>query len=127
MKRKIIIMCTALGILSLLSVLEQTAVSGMTQEMLGEVKGIIECIRNRKNEEAIETAKELDKRWDKQAKWLETMVNHRSTDDVRYAFSRLIAALEERDSATAMVYACELEGALEQVYERQELTLENIF
>ena len=36
------------------------------------------------------------------------------------------AALEERDSATAMVYACELEGAIEHVYERQALTLENI-
>ena len=54
------------------------------------------------------------------------MVNHESTDEVRYAFSRLIAALDQEDSATAMVYACELEGALEHVYERQMLTVENI-
>ena len=39
----------------------------------------------------------------------------------------LLAALEEKDSATAMVYACELEGGIEHVYERQALTLENIF
>ena len=30
------------------------------------------------------------------------------------------------DADTAMVYACELEGAIEHVYERQTLTLENI-
>ena len=54
------------------------------------------------------------------------MVDHSSTDEVRYAFSRLIAALEQEDAATAMVYACELEGAIEHVCERQALTLENI-
>ena len=54
------------------------------------------------------------------------MVNHGSTDEVRYAFSRLLAALEQKDSATAMVYACELEGAIEHVAERQALTVEKI-
>lgn len=71
-------------------------------------------------------SQEMDISWDEQARWLEMIVDHSSTDEVRYAFSRLLAALEENDPATAMVYACELEGAVEHVYERQALTVENI-
>ena len=75
----------------------------------------------------LKKSRDLDRSWDEMAIWLEILVDHRATDEVRYALSRLIAALEEEDTATAMVYASELEGAIEHVYERQALTLENIF
>ena len=55
------------------------------------------------------------------------MVDHGSTDEVRYALSRLLAALESRDKASALIYAGELEGGIEHVYERQEFTLQNTF
>lgn len=126
MSRKIIIMCVTLAFLAMISAAEQYAVARVTDSALAETGRIIAHIRERRLDDAAEAARGLDQTWDKQAKWLEMLVDHSSTDDVRYAFSRLIAALEERDSATAMVYACELEGAIEHVYERQALTLENI-
>ena len=127
MSRKIIIMAATLSILLILSLLEQTIVLRITNTALENAQTVIGYIRTEDMDEAIKKAQEMDVSWDEQAKWLELMVDHRSTDEVRYAFSRLIAALEQEDSATAMVYACELEGALEHVYERQTLTVENVF
>ena len=127
MSRKIIIMAATLAILLMLSLLEQTIVLRITNNALENAQMVMEYSRDEELEEANKKAQEMDVSWDEQAKWLELMVDHSSTDEVRYAFSRLIAALEQKDSATAMVYACELEGALEHVYERQALTIENIF
>jgi len=126
MSRKIIIMTAALAILLVLSLLEQTIVLRITNRALENTQQVMEYIRSDEWAKGMKKAQEMDVSWDEQAKWLEMMVDHNSTDEVRYAFSRLIAALEQEDAATAMVYACELEGALEHVYERQELTIENI-
>ena len=126
MSRKILTMAVTLAILLIASLLEQTVVLRITNTALSGAKEIIEGIREGDFAAVTKKAQEMDVSWDEQAKWLEFMVDHSSTDEVRYAFSRLIAALEQEDAATAMVYACELEGAIEHVYERQMLTLENI-
>ena len=126
MSRKILIMAVTLSILLLASLLEQTVVLRITDRALSGAQEIISGIREGELAAAAKKAQEMDISWDEQAKWLEFMVDHSSTDEVRYAFSRLIAALEQEDAATAMVYACELEGAIEHVCERQALTLENI-
>ena len=126
MKRKIVTMVITISILLLMSVMEQAAVEKITGRALENTHQVIEMIRRGELQQAKEKSQEMDVSWYEQAKWLEMMVDHSSTDEVRYAFSRLIAALEEEDSATAMVYAFELEGAIEHVYERQALTLENI-
>ncbi|MBR3794500.1 MAG: DUF4363 family protein [Clostridia bacterium] len=127
MSRKIIIMCVTLTLLGVLCAAEQILVHRITGDALAQTQIILQDIRGRRFDEASRHTKALDQMWDEQAKRLETLVDHSSTDDVRYALSRLLAALEETDAATAMVYACELEGGIEHVYERQALTLENIF
>ena len=127
MSRKIIIICATLALLGLLCFVEQILVHRFTRDALEQTQRILQDIRIRNFAGAMERTKELDETWDERAKKLEMLVDHRSTDDVRYALSRLLAALEEEDPATAMVYACELEGGIEHVYERQALTLENIF
>ena len=126
MRRKLIIMLTTAIFLTGLSFAEQVCVRRMTDDVLMQTQSVMQRIRREEFDEAIQQATEMDQAWDKNARVLEMMVDHGSTDDVRYAFSRLIAALEERDSATAMVYASELEGAIEHVYERQAVTIENI-
>ena len=126
MSRKIIIMACTLAILLVLSLLEQTIVLRITNIALANTQEVIDSIRAGELSAAKKKSQEMDVSWDQQAVWLEIMVDHRSTDEVRYAFSRLIAALEQEDPATAMVYACELEGAIEHVYERQALTIENV-
>lgn len=127
MSRKVIIICVTLALLGVLCAIEQVLVHRITADALEQTQCIITSIRDKQYAEAMQETQMLDQAWDQRAKWLETLVDHRSTDDVRYALSRLLAALEEKDSATAMVYACELEGGIEHVYERQALTLENIF
>ena len=126
MNRKMMIMAAVLSILLLLSLVEQATVTRITNRVLENTQAVISSIREGELEAAMKKSQEMDVSWDEQAKWLEMMVDHSSTDEVRYAFSRLIAALEEEDTATAMVYAGELEGAIEHVYERQALTIENI-
>ncbi len=119
-------MAVTLTMLLALSFVEQKAVRSITDDALWQTQDIIEAIRGRQFDAAMQKSHALDRAWDERAKKLETLVNHSSTDEVRYALSRLIAALEEQDAATAMVYACELEGSVEHVAERQAMTLENI-
>jgi len=126
MRRKLITMAVVLLLLGALCTIEQIAVRRITDAALEQTRAIMEDIRTDALEEAIKKAHTLDKAWDGQAKLLEMMVDHSSTDDVRYALSKLIAALESDDTAAAMIYAGELDGSIEHVYERQELTPENL-
>ena len=126
MIRKIITVIVTLAFLLLLCLVEQATVLRITNRALDRTQEIMDDIREEKLTAGLKKTHDLDQSWDELAVWLEMLVDHGATDDVRYALSRLIAALEEEDAATAMVYAGELEGAIEHVYERQALTVENI-
>ena len=126
MIRKIITVIVTLAFLLLLCLVEQATVLRITNRALDRTQEIMADIREEKLTAGLKKTHDLDQTWDELAVWLEMLVDHGATDDVRYALSRLIAALEEEDAATAMVYAGELEGAIEHVYERQALTVENI-
>ena len=127
MKRKILTVIITLTALLLLSLMEQATVLRVTNIAMERTQEILTDIRGEELKSGLKKSRDLDRSWDEMAIWLEILVDHSATDEVRYALSRLIAALEEEDTATAMVYASELEGAIEHVYERQALTLENIF
>ena len=127
MKRKILTVIITLTALLLLSLMEQATVLRVTNIAMERTQEILADIREEDLKSGLKKSRDLDRSWDETAIWLEILVDHSATDEVRYALSRLIAALEEEDTATAMVYASELEGAIEHVYERQALTLENIF
>ena len=127
MSRKIIAMIVTTALLAALCVIEQVVVHRITKEALEQTHGILDDIRADAFTQAQEKAHALDQAWDREASRLEVMVDHGSTDEVRYALSRLLAALESRDKAAALIYAGELEGGIEHVYERQEFSLQNIF
>lgn len=127
MSRKIITMAVTFALLLALCVVEQLTVRRVTGEALRQTRAILADIRAEAFEQAQEKAHALDEAWDREASKLEVMVDHGSTDEVRYALSRLLAALESRDKPSALIYAGELEGGIEHVYERQELTVQNTF
>ena len=126
MRRKLITIAAVGLILTALCALEQIAVRVITRSALDTVRQIDDRISAGDYSAAIEKTHALDQTWDRQAKLLEMMVDHRSTDDVRYALSRLSAALESGDISAAMIYAGELEGGVEHVRERQVFTMENL-
>ena len=119
-------MAASVVLLSVLCVMEQMIVHSLTQMALEQTAGILEDIRAGDISSAKEKAHALDETWDKKAVQLEILIDHSTADDVRYALSRLIAALEGGDRAAALIYAGELEGSIEHVYERQALSVENI-
>lgn len=127
MSRKIITMAVTIALLAALCVVEQVVVHRITRSALEQTRSILDDIRAGALEQAQEKAHALDQAWDEEASKLEVMVDHGSTDEVRYALSRLLAALEGRDRTSALIYAGELEGGIEHVYERQEFTLQNTF
>ena len=127
MSRKIITMAVTMALLAALCVVEQVVVHRITRSALEQTRSILDDIRAGALEQAQEKAHALDQAWDEEASKLEVMVDHGSTDEVRYALSRLLAALEGRDRTSALIYAGELEGGIEHVYERQEFTLQNTF
>lgn len=127
MRKKIMTIAAVLLILAAICTTEQILVYRFTKEAIDETRKLISLITTDEIDEARKKTHALDQAWDEKAKKLEVLVDHRSTDDVRYALSKLLAALESGDRAMAMIYAGELEGGIEHVYERQALTIENIF
>ena len=126
MCRKLMTILAVALILTALAVVEQWLVTHLTDDALTRISALLELVREGEMETALQKARELDLHWDDHAGELEVMVDHSSTDEVRYGLSRLIAALEAEDRAAALIYASEVEGGIEHVRERQAFSVQNL-
>ena len=126
MCRKLMTILAVALILTALAVVEQRLVTHLTDDALTRISALLELVREGEMETALQKARELDLHWDEHAGELEVLVDHSSTDEVRYGLSRLIAALEAEDRASALIYASEVEGGVEHVRERQAFSVQNL-
>ena len=126
MRKKIITVAATLLLLGLLSMVEQLSVERLTSEAMEKTQEILFLLAQNEPEQGLERARAMDAWWDEEAPNAEMIINHAATDDVRFSLSRLIAALEMGDRDDAFVYANELEGNIEHVLERQELSWQNL-
>ena len=126
MRRRVLTILSVMALLAALGLVEHLSVHSLTDEALNRTREILSDVRADALDAALQKARALDQLWDERAARLEMMVDHKSTDDVRYALSRLIGAREGGDRTSAMIYAGELEGGIEHVSERQELSVQNI-
>ena len=126
MRKKIITMAATLLLLGLLSMVEQLSVERLTSEAMEKTQEILFLLAQNEPEQGLERARAMDAWWDEEAPNAEMIINHAATDDVRFTLSRLVAALEMGDRDDAFVYANELEGNIEHVLERQELSWQNL-
>ena len=126
MRKKIITVAATLLLLGLLSMVEQLSVERLTSEAMEKTQEILFLLAQNEPEQGLERARAMDAWWDEEAPNAEMIINHAATDDVRFTLSRLIAALEMGDRDDAVVYARELEGNIEHVLERQELSWQNL-
>ena len=126
MRKKIITVAATLLLLGLLSMVEQLSVERLTSEAMEKTQEILFLLAQNEPEQELERARAMDAWWDEEAPNAEMIINHAATDDVRFTLSRLIAALEMGDRDDAFVYARELEGNIEHVLERQELSWQNL-
>ncbi len=126
MRKKIITVAATLLLLGLLSIVEQLSVERLTSEAMEKTQEILFLLAQNEPEQGLERARAMDAWWDEEAPNAEMIINHAATDDVRFTLSRLVAALEMGDRDDAFVYARELEGNIEHVLERQELSWQNL-
>lgn len=126
MRKKIITVAATLLLLGLLSMVEQLSVERLTSEAMEKTQEILFLLAQNEPEQELERARAMDAWWDEEAPNAEMIINHAATDDVRFTLSRLVAALEMGDRDDAFVYANELEGNIEHVLERQELSWQNL-
>ena len=126
MCRKLMTILAVALILTALAVVEQWLVTHLTDDALTRISALLELVREGEMETALQKARELDLHWDEHAGELEVLVDHSSTDEVRYGLSRLIAALEAEERAAALIYASEVEGGIEHVRERQAFSVQNL-
>ena len=126
MRKKIITVAATLLLLGLLSMVEQLSVERLTSEAMEKTQEILFLLAQNEPEQGLEHARAMDAWWDEEAPNAEMIINHAATDDVRFTLSRLVAALEMGDRDDAFVYARELEGNIEHVLERQELSWQNL-
>ena len=126
MRKKIITVAATLLLLGLLSMVEQLSVERLTSEAMEKTQEILFLLAQNEPEQGLERARAMDAWWDEEAPNAEMIINHAATDDVRFTLSRLVAALEMGDRDDAFVSARELEGNIEHVLERQELSWQNL-
>ena len=126
MRKKMITVAATLLLLGLLSMVEQLSVERLTSEAMEKTQEILFLLAQNEPEQGLERARAMDAWWDEEALNAEMIINHAATDDVRFTLSRLVAALEMGDRDDAFVYANELEGNIEHVLERQELSWQNL-
>ena len=126
MRKKMITVAATLLLLGLLSMVEQLSVERLTSEAMEKTQEILFLLAQNEPEQGLERARAMDAWWDEEAPNAEMIINHAATDDVRFTLSRLVAALEMGDRDDAFVYARELEGDIEHVLERQELSWQNL-
>ncbi len=126
MRKKMITVAATLLLLGLLSMVEQLSVERLTSEAMEKTQEILFLLAQNEPEQGLERTRAMDAWWDEEAPNAEMIINHVATDDVRFTLSRLIAALEMGDRDDAFVYANELEGNIEHVLERQELSWQNL-
>ena len=126
MRKKIITGGATRLLLGLLSMVEQLCVERLTSEAMEKTQEILFLLAQNEPEQGLERARAMDAWWDEEAPNAEMIINHAATDDVRFTLSRLVAALEMGDRDDAFVYANELEGNIEHVLERQELSWQNL-
>ena len=126
MRKKMITVAATLLLLGLLSMVEQLSVERLTSEAMEKTQEILFLLAQNEPEQGLERARAMDAWWDEEAPNAEMIINQAATDDVRFTLSRLIAALEMGDRDDAFVYANELEGNIEHVLERQELSWQNL-
>ena len=126
MRKKMITVAATLLLLGLLSMVEQLSVERLTSEAMEKTQEILFLLAQNEPEQGLERARAMDAWWDEEAPNAEMIINHVATDDVRFTLSRLIAALEMGDRDDAFVHANELEGNIEHVLERQELSWQNL-
>lgn len=126
MRKKMITVAATLLLLGLLSMVEQLSVERLTSEAMEKTQEILFLLAQNEPEQGLERARAMDAWWDEEAPNAEMIINHVATDDVRFTLSRLVAALEMGDRDDAFVYANELEGNIEHVLERQELSWQNL-
>ena len=126
MRKKIITVAATLLLLGLLSMVEQLSVERLTSEAMEKTQEILFLLAQNEPEQGLERARAMDAWWDEEAPNAEMIINHAATDDVRFTLSRLVAVLEMGDRDDAFVYARELEGNIEHVLERQELSWQNL-
>ena len=126
MRKKIITVAVTLVLLGLLSAVEQLSVGRLTSDAAARTQEILFLLAQNEMEQGLARVREMDAWWDEEAPNAELIINHAATDDVRFTLSRLVAALEMGDRDDAFVYARELEGNIEHVLERQELSWQNL-
>ena len=126
MRKKMVTMAVVLLLVGALCAVEQISVAVYTDAAMAQAAQILDALRAGELDAGIEQARSLDRTWDEWASRMELLIDHGSTDEVRYALSRLIAAIEGEDRAAALIYASELEGSIEHVRERQALAPQNL-
>lgn len=127
MRRKLMTIAGVLLVLGALFAAELLGVRMMAEDALYETEKIRQSVLSEDFATAAALSQALDEAWDRQMTLLETMIDHKAADEVRFALSGLRAAIEAQDRTESLILAAQLQGSVEHVRARQSLTIANIF
>ena len=93
---------------------------------LDQLTTIRQLVQDGQMEEATSQQSLLQTRWQRDAHWLNFLLDHHHTRDVEAALRHLSTALQEQERLHALLAVDELTDALEEAAQRDMAILENI-
>ena len=69
---------------------------------------------------------ELERKWDKEAKWWPVFLEHQEMDNIEFSLARCKEYVSRRDDALSMGQLAETRVMIEHIPRKEEITLENI-
>jgi len=95
-------------------------------ELLQNIEQIEQRLeRNQWDEANVQTA-ELEKAWDKKAKWWPTVLDHQEIDNIEFSMAKAKEYVAKKDTALSWGQLTELKLMIKHIPEKEAIRLENI-
>ena len=98
-----------------------------SDNMVAMLSETTKMVKNEQWDEAMRKADEIMELCEKKLKWIEILINHNETDEIRNTVYQLKEYIRYREIPELMATAASLKGEFEHIYDKEKVVFENIF
>ena len=98
-----------------------------SDKMVNMLSEATEMVENSQWEEAMKKTDEIMEFCEKKLKWIEILINHNETDEIRNTVYQLKEYIKYREIPELMATAASLKGEFEHIFDKEKVVFENIF
>jgi len=95
-------------------------------ELLQNIEQVTQGLENNQWDEAYEQTIELEKVWDKKAKWWPAVLDHQEIDNIEFSMARVREYIATKDASLSWGQLSELKLMIKHIPEKEAIKLINI-